>query len=59
MSKLLEQINKERRTTLELSDFIKIKHGFTFRGEYFSAQPTSDILVTLGNFTIDGLRQII
>src|SRR3989344_7071170 len=54
MSKLLEQINKEKRTSLILSDYIKIKHGFAFKGEYFSAQPTPDILVTPGNFAIGG-----
>jgi len=54
MSKLLEQINNEERTPLLFSDYIKIKHGFAFKGEYFSAQPTSDILVTPGNFAIGG-----
>ena len=54
MSKLLEQINIEERTPLVLSDYIKIKHGFAFKGEYFSAQPTSDVLVTPGNFAIGG-----
>ena len=54
MSKLLEQINNEERMPLVLSDYIKIKHGFAFKGEYFSVQPTSDILVTPGNFAIGG-----
>lgn len=54
MSKLLEQINTEKRTPLILSDYIKIKHGFAFKGEYFSVQPTSDVLVTPGNFAIGG-----
>lgn len=54
MNKLFEQINTEKRTTLVLSDYIKIKHGFAFKGEYFSAQPTSDVLVTPGNFAIGG-----
>jgi type I restriction enzyme S subunit len=54
MSKLLEQINTEKRTMLVLSDYIKIKHGFAFKGEYFSNQPTSNILVTPGNFAIGG-----
>ena len=54
MSKLLEQINTEQRTTLVLSDYIKIKHGFAFKGEFFSTQPTQDILVTPGNFAIGG-----
>ncbi len=54
MSKLLEQINTENRTQLVLSDYIKIKHGFAFKGEHFSVQPTLDILVTPGNFAIGG-----
>lgn len=53
-SKLLEQINTEKRIPTKLSDFIKIKHGFAFKGEHFSAQPTNDILVTPGNFAIGG-----
>ena len=54
MSNLLEKINTEKRTPLVLSDYIKIKHGFAFKGEYFSNQPTSNILVTPGNFAIGG-----
>ena len=54
MSKLLAQINNEKRTTLVLSDYIKIKHGFAFKGENFSVIPTPDILVTPGNFAIGG-----
>lgn len=37
-----------------LSDFITVKHGFAFKGEYISAEPTSLILVTPGNFKIGG-----
>jgi type I restriction enzyme S subunit len=54
MEKLIEKLNKSERTTLRLSDYIKIKHGFAFKGEYFSLSPTSDILVTPGNFAIGG-----
>jgi type I restriction enzyme S subunit len=54
MSKLLEQINTEKRLHARLSDFIKIKHGFAFKGEDFSSSPTKDILVTPGNFAIGG-----
>lgn len=53
-TKLLEQINTEERTPLVLSDYVKIKHGFAFKGEHFSAQPTLDVLVTPGNFAIGG-----
>jgi len=54
MATLLEKIENEQRTHARLSDFIKIKHGFAFKGEYFSAKPTKDILVTPGNFAIGG-----
>jgi len=37
-----------------LSDLISIKHGFAFKGEYFSPSPTKDILLTPGNFKIGG-----
>lgn len=54
METLTEKLNKSERTALRLSDYIKIKHGFAFKGEYFSLSPTSDILVTPGNFAIGG-----
>jgi type I restriction enzyme S subunit len=38
----------------KLSDVIKVKHGFAFKGEYFSQTPTTDILLTPGNFNIGG-----
>ncbi len=37
-----------------LGDLIDIKHGFAFKGEYISSEPTCDILVTPGNFNIGG-----
>ncbi|EHH0708692.1 restriction endonuclease subunit S [Vibrio vulnificus] len=37
-----------------LSDFINVKHGFAFKGEFFKAERTSDLLVTPGNFAIGG-----
>lgn len=54
MTKLLKQIESTEKTPFVLSDYIKIKHGFAFKGENFSTQPTSDILVTPGNFAIGG-----
>jgi len=54
MHTLLERISVEERVTSKLSDFIKIKHGFAFKGEYFSAKPTKEVLVTPGNFAIGG-----
>jgi type I restriction enzyme S subunit len=41
-------------TEYKLSDVIKVKHGFAFKGEYFSPTPTTDILLSPGNFNIGG-----
>jgi len=40
--------------THSLSEFITIKHGFAFKGEYFQNEETDDYLVTPGNFSIGG-----
>jgi len=40
--------------TIKLGDILKIKHGFAFKGEFFSDLPTNNILVTPGNFNIGG-----
>jgi len=37
-----------------LQDLIDIKHGFAFKGEYFTDEPEEDILLTPGNFNIGG-----
>ncbi|MDD4401838.1 MAG: restriction endonuclease subunit S [Desulfitobacteriaceae bacterium] len=37
-----------------LGDYINIKHGYAFKGEFFSETETEDILVTPGNFKIGG-----
>ena len=37
-----------------LNDFVSIKHGFAFKGEFFSDTPTKDVLVTPGNFAVGG-----
>ena len=37
-----------------LSDLVDIKHGFAFKGEFFSDEPTNDVLLTPGNFNIGG-----
>lgn len=39
---------------VELGEFIRIKHGFAFAGEYFSDDTPGDILVTPGNFAVGG-----
>lgn len=38
----------------QLSDLITIKHGFAFKGKYFTDQQTCYQLVTPGNFAIGG-----
>lgn len=43
---------------VSLGDLIEIKHGFAFKGEYFSDEPTNDVLVTPGNFAIGGGFQL-
>ena len=37
-----------------LGDFFKVKHGFAFKGKYITADATTNILVTPGNFHIGG-----
>lgn len=41
-------------TKQPLSDFITIKHGFAFKGEYISQEDNNIVLVTPGNFCIGG-----
>lgn len=44
--------------SVKLSELITIKHGFAFKGEYFSDTPTAYQLTTPGNFAIDGGFQL-
>jgi len=37
-----------------LATYITVKHGFAFEGRYFCDEPTTEILVTPGNFAIGG-----
>ncbi|MDZ8086017.1 MAG: restriction endonuclease subunit S [Nostoc sp. DedQUE12b] len=37
-----------------LGDLINIKHGYAFKGEFFRTEPPGDILLTPGNFAING-----
>ena len=39
---------------VRLGDVCDIKHGFAYKGKYFSDTPTCNILVTPGNFTLSG-----
>src|SRR5215216_6625422 len=41
-------------TPVTLADLAEVKHGFAFRGEFFSDIPPGGILVTPGNFAIGG-----
>ncbi|MFO1524492.1 MAG: restriction endonuclease subunit S [Turneriella sp.] len=45
---------REGWSKYRLGDIVDIKHGFAFKGENFSENPTEDILVTPGNFKIGG-----
>ncbi|MEZ7960194.1 MAG: restriction endonuclease subunit S [Pseudomonadales bacterium] len=38
----------------QLNELIDIKHGFAFKGEYFTDEPTNDLLLTPGNFSVGG-----
>lgn len=38
----------------ELGELINIRHGWAFKGGYFSDTPTRDILITPGNFHVGG-----
>ncbi len=38
----------------KLGDYIKIKHGFAFKGNYISTEDNNVVLVTPGNFAIGG-----
>ena len=38
----------------KLENIVRIKHGFAFKGDYFSEEETDDILITPGNFRIGG-----
>jgi hypothetical protein len=40
--------------SVPLGDLVEIRHGFAFKGEFFSEKPTGDVLVTPGNFAIGG-----
>nr|VFJ44200.1 MAG: type I restriction enzyme, S subunit [Candidatus Kentron sp. FW]VFJ58221.1 MAG: type I restriction enzyme, S subunit [Candidatus Kentron sp. FW] len=41
-------------TMLTLGDVIDIKHGYAFKGEFFTENPTGNLLLTPGNFAIGG-----
>ncbi len=41
-------------TPRTLGSYIRVKHGFAFKGEHFTETETPDVLVTPGNFAIGG-----
>ena len=38
----------------KLGDIVDVKHGYAFKGDFFSKEPTAHILLTPGNFKIGG-----
>ncbi len=40
--------------TVTFGEIFKVKHGFAFKGEYFTDEPQETVLVTPGNFAIGG-----
>jgi len=40
--------------TYKLGDLLKIKHGFAFKGEFFSDEKNDNVLLTPGNFNSYG-----
>jgi len=51
-------VMKSEWPTVTIGDVAKIKHGFAFKGEFFTGEATLNILVTPGNFAIGGGFQI-
>jgi type I restriction enzyme S subunit len=48
------QMSKKGWQECRLGDIIDVKHGYAFKGEFFSDEQTENILVTPGNFQIGG-----
>lgn len=49
-----ENIVPEGWRKIKLNQLIRIKHGYAFKGAFFSNEETQDILITPGNFRIGG-----
>ena len=43
---------------ITIGDVAKIKHGFAFKGEFFTDEAQPDVLVTPGNFSVGGGFQV-
>ncbi len=39
---------------IELGEIIHIKHGYGFKGKYFTEEPNQNLLLSPGNFAIGG-----
>lgn len=51
---IFSELTKDVTFKKPLSDFIKIKHGYAFKGDYISPEDNGIVLVTPGNFCIGG-----
>lgn len=51
---LYKSIISNSTSSAQLSDYITIKHGFAFKGEFITTESNSVVLVTPGNFRIGG-----
>ena len=51
---LQEKPKLEGWREVKLGDFINIKHGYAFKGQYITDEVNNNILVTPGNFNIGG-----
>jgi len=47
-------MNYDNWQKIKLGDLIEVKHGFAFKGKFFSDKPQRNILLTPGNFAIGG-----
>ena len=51
---IFNELAKSSSSKKPLSEFIKIKHGYAFKGDYISTEDNGIVLVTPGNFCIGG-----
>lgn len=51
---IFSNLAKNSASKKPLSDFIRIKHGYAFKGDYISTEDNGIVLVTPGNFCIGG-----
>ena len=40
--------------TIRLGNILQIKHGYAFKGEYFTDEDTGKLVLTPGNFSLKG-----